>query len=245
MGTSHELGQNFAKAFGITYTTTEGVLEHAWQTSWGASTRLIGALIMGHGDDAGLRLPPALAPSQVVVLMIKEDEAVRAAATPLVAELRAAGHRVRLDDRTETSFGRRSVDWELKGVPVRVEIGPRDLAEGNVTVVTRHTLSKETLPLAGVATEVGAVLARVGPELLAEAITARDGRTVEVDTLEAAIEAGTTGFARVPMRVLGSDGEDRLGAQALTVRCLQRADGSLAGLDDDDADLVAVVGRSY
>ena len=149
MGTSHELGQNFAKAFDITYTTTEGVLEYVWQTSWGVSTRLIGALVMGHGDDFGLRLPPALAPSQVVVLLIKEEEGVRAAADALVAELRADGHRVRLDDRTGTSFGRRSVDWELKGVPVRVEIGPRDLAEGNVTVVTRHTREKQTLPLAG------------------------------------------------------------------------------------------------
>src|SRR6202167_4829939 len=94
MATSHELGQNFSKAFGITFTSGEGVLEHVWQTSWGASTRLIGALIMGHGDDFGLRLPPALAPTQVVVLMIKEEQAVRAAAEALVAELRADGHRV-------------------------------------------------------------------------------------------------------------------------------------------------------
>ncbi len=151
MGTSHELGQNFSKAFDITYTTTEGVLEYVWQTSWGVSTRLIGALVMGHGDDFGLRLPPALAPAQVVVLLIKEEEGVRTAADALVDELRADGHRVRLDDRTGTSFGRRSVDWELKGVPVRVEIGPRDLADGNVTVVTRHTREKQTLPVAGVA----------------------------------------------------------------------------------------------
>jgi prolyl-tRNA synthetase len=245
MGTSHELGQNFAKAFDITFSTRDGGLEHAWQTSWGASTRLIGALIMGHGDDGGLRLPPALAPAQVVVLMIKEDEAVRSAAAALVAELRAAGHRVRLDDRTETSFGRRSVDWELKGVPVRVEIGPRDLVEGNVTVVTRHTRVKETLPLAGVGTEVAAILARVGPELLAEATSFRDDRTVTVDSLDAALEAGATGFARIPMKVLGDEGEDRLGAKAMTVRCLQRADGTLAEEGDADADLVAVVGRSY
>ena len=135
MWTSHELCQNFAKAFGITYSNAEGTAEHVWQTSWGASTRLIGALVMGHGDDFGLRLPPALAPTQVVVLMIKEEEGVRAAAESLVAALRAAGHRVRLDDRVETSFGRRSVAWELKGVPVRVEIGPRDLDDGQVTVV--------------------------------------------------------------------------------------------------------------
>ena len=160
MATSHELGQNFARAFGITFTNSEGVLEHVWQTSWGASTRLIGALVMGHGDDFGLRLPPALAPTQVVVLVIKEDGEVRAAAETLVAELRADGHRVRLDDRTETSFGRRSVGWELKGVPVRVEVGPRDLAEGTVTLVTRHNRHKEPVPLAGVRREVAAIMGR-------------------------------------------------------------------------------------
>jgi prolyl-tRNA synthetase len=244
MGTSHELGQNFSRAFGITYTNAEGVLDHVWQTSWGASTRLIGALVMGHGDDFGLRLPPALAPSQVVVLMIKEDQAVRSAAETLVAELRADGLRVRLDDRTETSFGRRSVDWELKGVPVRVELGPRDLAEGNVTVVTRHTRQKQTLALAAVRPEVSAIMARVASELLAEATETRQNRTREVDTFDDAVEAGNSGFARIAMAKLGGDGEDRLASHALSIRCLQRPDGSLAETEED-ADLVAVVGRSY
>jgi prolyl-tRNA synthetase len=248
MGTSHELGQNFSRAFGITYTNAEGALDHVWQTSWGASTRLIGALVMGHGDDFGLRLPPALAPVQVVVLMIKEEPAVRAAAEALVTELRAGGHRVRLDDRTETSFGRRSVDWELKGVPVRVEIGPRDLAEGRVTVVTRHIRQKENLDLRAVGAAVGAILSRVGPELLEEATKARQERTVDVDTLDEAIEAGASGFARIRTGALGSDGEDRLAAHALSIRCLQRPDGGLAEADDGDDgrdDLIAVVGRSY
>jgi prolyl-tRNA synthetase len=245
MGTSHELGQNFARAFDITFTNAEGVLEYVWQTSWGVSTRLIGALVMGHGDDFGLRLPPALAPSQVVVLLIKEEEGVRSAAEALVAELRADGHRVRLDDRTGTSFGRRSVDWELKGVPVRVEIGPRDLVEGNVTVVTRHTRQKETLPLAGVRKAVTEILARVGPELLAEATATRQARTVDVADLDEAIEAGSAGFARIRAGALGVDGEDRLAARALSIRCLQRSDGSLAEIGDDEADLTAVVARSY
>jgi len=248
MGTSHELGQNFSRAFGITYTTTEGVLDYVWQTSWGASTRLIGALVMGHGDDFGLRLPPALAPVQVVVLMIKEEQPVRAAAEALVAELRADGHRVRLDDRTETSFGRRSVDWELKGVPLRVEIGPRDLAQGHVTVVTRHVRHKQTLDLSAVRAEVAAIMSRVGPELLEEATRARQDRTVDVDTLAEALEAGASGFARIRLAALGIDGEDRLATQALSIRCLQRPDGSLAE-DGDGAgagdDLIAVVGRSY
>jgi prolyl-tRNA synthetase len=137
MGTSHELGQNFARAFGIQFSTDTGAQEFVWQTSWGASTRLVGALIMAHGDDAGLRLPPHLAPYEVVVLVVKDGEGVAVAVAQLVSELRDAGHRVHLDDRVDVSFGRRSVDWELKGVPVRVEVGPRDLAGGEVTVVRR------------------------------------------------------------------------------------------------------------
>ena len=164
MGTSHELGQNFARPFDITYASTDGSLEYVWQTSWGVSTRLIGGLIMGHGDDFGLRLPPALAPAQVVVLVVKDSPEVGAAAEALVAELTAAGHRVRVDARTDTSFGRRSVAWELKGVPVRVEVGPRDLAEGNVTVVTRHTREKQNVPVGTVAATVGTILQAVGPD---------------------------------------------------------------------------------
>ncbi len=245
MGTSHELGQNFAKPFDITYANATGGTEYVWQTSWGVSTRLVGALVMGHGDDYGLRLPPALAPTQVVVLVVKDDPEAGAAAEALAAELTAVGHRVRLDTRTDTSFGRRSVAWELKGVPVRVEVGPRDLAEGNVTVVTRHRREKQNVAVGAVAGTVGAVLAAAGPELLAEATAARDARTVDAASLDAAVEAGSVGFARVPLAALGSDGEDRLAQHALSIRCLQRADGSLAEPGDPDGDLVAVVARSY
>jgi prolyl-tRNA synthetase len=245
MGTSHELGQNFARAFDITYSNAEGGLEHVWQTSWGVSTRLVGALVMGHGDDFGLRLPPALAPVEVVVLMVKDEPEVGAAAAATVRELRDAGHRVRLDDRTDTGFGRRSVDWELKGVPVRVEVGPRDLADGNVTLVVRHTREKRTVPLAGAAAEASAVLRTAGSDLLSEATAWRDERTADVTTLEEAVETGASGFARLPMRALGADGEDRLARHAMTVRCLQRPDGSLAEPGDREADLVAVIGRSY
>ena len=245
MGTSHELGQNFARAFDITYASTDGSLEYVWQTSWGVSTRLVGGLIMGHGDDFGLRLPPALAPAQVVVLVVKDSPEVGAAAEALVAELTAAGHRVRLDARTDTSFGRRSVAWELKGVPVRVEVGPRDLAEGNVTVVTRHTREKRNVPVGAVAATVGAILHAVGPDLLAEATAARDARTVDAASLEEAAEAGSVGFARVRLGALGPDGEDRLAQKALSIRCLQRPDGSLAEPGDSEDDLVAVVARSY
>ena len=245
MGTSHELGQNFAKPFDITYATAEGTNEYVWQTSWGASTRLIGALIMGHGDDFGLRLPPALAPAQVVVLVVKDSPEVGTAAEALVAELTAAGHRVRLDTRTDTSFGRRSVAWELKGVPVRVEVGPRDLAEGNVTVVTRHTRDKQNVPVGAVAATVATILGAVGSDLLAEATAARDARTVDAASLEEAAEGASVGFARVRLGALGPDGEDRLAQHALSIRCLQRPDGSLAEPGDVEDDLVAVVARSY
>ena len=245
MGTSHELGQNFSRPFDITYATTEGTNEYVWQTSWGASTRLVGALVMGHGDDFGLRLPPALAPTQVVVVVVKDSPEVGAAAEALVAELTAAGHRVRLDARTDTSFGRRAVAWELKGVPVRVEVGPRDLAEGNVTVVTRHTLEKQNVPVGAVAGTVTGILRDVGPALLAEATAARDARTVDAASLEETIEAASVGFARVRLGALGPDGEDRLAQQALSIRCLQRPDGALAQPGDVEDDLVAVVARSY
>ena len=245
MGTSHELGQNFSRPFDITFATAEGTTEYVWQTSWGVSTRLVGALVMGHGDDFGLRLPPALAPSQVVVLVVKDSPEVGAAAEALVAELTAAGHRVRLDARTDTSFGRRSVAWELKGVPVRVEVGPRDLAEGTVTVVTRHRREKQSVAVGAVASTVSAILQAVGPDLLAEATAARDARTVDAASLEEATEAGSVGFARVRLAALGPDGEDRLALKALSIRCLQRPDGSLAQPGDPEDDLLAVVARSY
>jgi prolyl-tRNA synthetase len=118
MGTSHELGQNFAKAFNTRYLSKDGKQELVWQTSWGSSTRMVGGLIMSHGDDSGLRVPPRLAPVQVVVLAIKGDEAVLAKVREIGDRLKAAGVRVQVDDRTDTPFGRRAVDWELKGVPV-------------------------------------------------------------------------------------------------------------------------------
>ncbi|MGH9122298.1 MAG: proline--tRNA ligase, partial [Acidimicrobiales bacterium] len=163
MGTSHELGQNFARAFGIQFSGTDGTLQLPFQTSWGVSTRLIGALVMAHGDDFGLRLPPALAPAEVVVMVARPGEGVQRAAEALVGELVAAGVRARLDDRVETGFGRRSVDWELKGVPLRVEVGPRDLAEDRVTLVVRHRRTKEPVALGGAAAAVAGALARVGP----------------------------------------------------------------------------------
>ncbi len=249
MGTSHELGQNFAKVFGTLYSSESGEQEHVWQTSWGVSTRLIGALIMAHGDDRGLRLPPRLAPTQVVVVLVRDEEGAGSAATQLVADLKAAGHRVLLDDRVTQAFGRRAVDWELKGVPVRIEVGPRDLAGGNVTLVRRDDGTKRPVALNAAVTEVGATLDSAQAGLLAEATRYREDRTVTVDSLDGIVEAAQSGFAVAPWSVVGEDGEVRLAESGITVRCLQRPDGSLPDASvtgsEDEPDLVAVCGRAY
>ncbi len=245
MGTSHELGQNFAKVFGTQYSDATGELRYVWQTSWGASTRLIGALIMAHGDDFGLRLPPALAPVEVVVVCVREDDAVQKAAAAIADDLRRAGRRVHLDDRTDTGFGRRTVDWELKGVPVRIEVGPRDLAEGNVTVVARHLRTKDTVALGGAADAVDRVCRQAAKDLWDEALAFREARTVSAGSVAEAVDAGSSGFARLAWRGVGDEGETQLAGEGLTVRCLQRDDGGLAAPGQPDEDLVAVVGRSY
>jgi prolyl-tRNA synthetase len=242
MGTSHELGQNFARVFDITFSDSAGGRQTAWTTSWGSSTRMVGGLIMAHGDDAGLRVPPRLAPVQVVVLAVKEETAERAAA--LAAELRAAGIRVEADLRTDTPFGRRAVDWELKGVPVRVEIGPRDLAEGSATLVRRIPGSKQPVPLAGVAAAVAEALDSDQAALYEQGLRQRDARTVDVSTLEEAAEAAATGWARIPWAALGEGGEEQLATQAISVRCLVRPDGSVPD-SGEEPDLVAYLARAY
>ncbi|HEX6418740.1 MAG TPA: proline--tRNA ligase [Acidimicrobiales bacterium] len=244
MGTSHELGQNFANVFDITYLDANGDVQHCWTTSWGSSTRMVGGLIMTHGDDDGLVVPPRIAPTQAVVLLVKDAEGAGERAAALADEIGAAGVRVRLDDQVGTSFGRRATDWELKGVPVRVEVGPRDLAQGNVTVVRRDTGTKEQVPLAGAAARVAALLPDIQADLLAAAVDRRDAATVDVATVDDATEAAQTGFARLPWPLVRGDGEARLAGQGITVRCLVGPDGSLPASEDDD-DIVAVVGRAY
>ena len=245
MGTSHELGQNFARAFGMEYLGDTGTLAHCWTTSWGTSTRMIGGLIMCHGDDQGLRVPPNVAHIQAVVMVVRDDEsgAVADEARRLVAELNAAGVRTRIDDQVATGFGRRATDWELKGVPVRIELGPRDLAENVVTLVRRDERTKTTAPVAGIAATVADLLDQIQTSLLAEATALRDSRTATVTTIGEAIEAGRTGFARIPWELVGDDGEDKLAEHAMSVRCLQNPDGSVP--DDLTGPLHAVVARSY
>ena len=244
MGTSHELGQNFARAFDITYQDTEGVQQTAWTTSWGVSTRMMGGLIMGHGDDAGLRVPPRLASIQVVVLAIRDDPAVLAAVSRISETLTDRGVRVRVDDRTDTSFGRRATDWELKGVPVRIEVGPRDLENGEVTLVRRDTNEKQQARLADLAVAVPGMLELIQAAMLADATRRRDDNTVDVATIDEARDAAQTGFARIPWATLGEAGEAVLAETAVTVRCLQLPDGSVPEAEDDP-EVVAVVARAY
>lgn len=245
MGTSHELGQNFAKAFDIAYSSQAGSREHAWTTSWGTSTRMLGGLIMCHGDDNGLRVPPALAPIQAIVTVVKEtDGSITSAARTLVEDLAAAGVRVKLDDRVDTPFGRRAVDAELKGYPVRVEVGPRDLAEGRVVLVRRIDGSKTPLQLGEAVGAVTAALEADQKALYDEALARREAATVEVSTLDDALEAAGTGWARVPWSAVGVDGEALANERAITVRCLFRADGSVPA-SQDEPDLTAILARSY
>jgi len=244
MGTSHELGQNFALAFGTTYQSETGSEELVWQTSWGVSTRLIGALIMAHGDDGGLRLPPALAPIQVVVVVVRAEGGAGELAVKVADNLRSAGHRVHLDGNVATPFGRRAVDWELKGVPVRMEIGPRDVARGSVTLVRRYSGEKSQVHLSQAAREVELALKSTHQALFEEAIRRQKALTAEVSTVSDARDAAMTGFARIPWKKVGTEGEVELAASGVTVRCLQAHDGGLA-TNLDAEDLVAFVARAY
>ncbi|MCP4434269.1 MAG: proline--tRNA ligase [Actinomycetia bacterium] len=246
MGTSHELGQNFAKAFSMEYLDSEGNQQTCWTTSWGTTTRMIGGLIMGHGDDAGLRVPPRLAARQAVVLVVRDDDdhSVSRAAETLVGELQATGVRASLDARTDTAFGRRATEWELKGVPLRIELGPRDLAEGNVVVARRDGTEKVTHGLTGVAGTIPDLLQEMQSAMLAEATSFRDDNTHPVSTVAEALEVAETGFARIPWADLGEAGEEELARQAITVRCLQGPDGEVPE-SQDASGVTALVARAY
>jgi prolyl-tRNA synthetase len=244
LATSHELGQNFARAFDTRYLSADGRQEHVWQTSWGSTTRMIGALVMMHGDDHGLRVPPRLAPVQAVVVAVKGDDAVLAEARRTGERLRAAGVRVHVDDRTDLPFGRRAVDWELKGVPVRVEIGPRDLADGTAVLVRRIRGGRRPVPLEALPALLPGMLEDDQALLLEESRRHRTDRTAEVTTIEEAVAAAGTGWARIPWDGLGPEGEARLAEQGVTVRCLVAADGSVPASEDQPGN-VAVVARAY
>jgi prolyl-tRNA synthetase len=187
-GTSHFLGQNFAKAFDVKFATREGALDYVWATSWGVSTRLIGALIMAHSDNNGLVLPPRLAPIQVAMVPIYkgEEELARMAGRleELAAELRARGVRVKIDARDNVRSGFKFAEYELRGVPVRLALGPRDLAGGTVELARRDTLAKETVPQEGLAALVSALLEEIQASIYKKALDFRAAMTVPVDSYD-------------------------------------------------------------
>ena len=187
-GTSHFLGQNFAKAFDVKFASKEGKQEYVWATSWGVSTRLMGALIMTHSDDLGLVLPPKLAPIQVVVVPIYKTEEqlkeIRQVVDKFSSELKAKGISIKFDDDDKTKPGWKFAEYELKGVPVRIAIGPKDLEKGHVEVARRDTLEKQFIALDNVSTEVEKLLEDIQTNLFQKASDFRDTHTTEATTFE-------------------------------------------------------------
>ena len=187
-GTSHFLGQNLAKSFDVMYTDKEGKQQYVWASSWGVSTRLMGALIMAHGDDNGLVLPPALAPIQIVMVPIyrtaEEHDAVIAEFEKIKSGLEALGHSVEIDDRDTLRPGFKFAEWELKGVPVRLAMGARDLAGGTVEVARRDTLTKQTMQLEGIEQHIHSLLDEIQQTIYNKALEARDSRIRKCDSWE-------------------------------------------------------------
>ncbi|MCG9893966.1 MAG: proline--tRNA ligase, partial [Fimbriimonadaceae bacterium] len=251
-GTSHHLGQNFAKAFDVTFQTKEGKLDHVWATSWGVSTRLIGTLIMVHSDDKGLVAPPRLAPVQVAIVPIGRGdqlEQVIVAAEKLAADIRIQDYhgrsmRVVVDKREKMSPGFKFNDWELKGACLRVEIGPRDLEAGTVMVARRDGGEKQTLALVDVAGWVGGELDAFGSALFEKAVAFREANTRRVDTWEEfhAAFAGDGGGGFILAHWDGTTETEEAIAEATkaTIRCIPLEP---LGAGDDEPGVCVFSGR--
>jgi prolyl-tRNA synthetase len=191
-GTSHNLGQNFAKAFEIQFQGRDKALQHAWTTSWGVSTRLVGGVIMTHGDDSGLILPPRVAPHQVVIVPIQRgnwQETVLPRAQAIRDQLAASGVRVLLDDRDAYTPGWKFAEWEMRGVPLRLEIGPKDIEKGQVVLVRRDTREKGMVPMDGLTAHVGVQLETIQRALHDRALKFREEHTTR--------EASYEGFKKI------------------------------------------------
>ena len=198
-GTSHNLGQNFAKAFEIQFQGRDKTVQHAWTTSWGVSTRLIGGAIMTHGDDSGLILPPRVAPYQVVIVPIQRgnwQETVLPKAQEIKAALVSAGVRVMLDDRDAYTPGWKFAEWEMRGVPLRLEIGPKDIEKGTVLVARRDTREKAAIAMEVLPGRVHELLEEIQAGLFARAVKYRDDHTTRVATYDEfkSVMEGRPGF---------------------------------------------------
>ena len=228
-GTSHFLGQNFAKAFDVKYATKEGKQEYVWATSWGVSTRLMGALIMTHSDDLGLVLPPKLAPIQVVVVPIykteEQLEEIRQVVDKFSSELKAKGISIKFDDDDKTKPGWKFAEYELKGVPVRIAIGPKDLEKGHVEVARRDTLEKQFIGLDNVGTEVEKLLEDIQNNLFQRAYDYRETHTTEVNNFEEFKEVleNKGGFISALWDGTEETEEAVKNATKATIRCIPQA----------------------
>jgi prolyl-tRNA synthetase len=224
-GTSHYMGTNFAKAFEIKYAdASSGGQQYCHTTSWGMSTRMIGAIIMAHGDDKGLVLPPRLAPYQVVIVPVGRGDAmaeVMTAVNALAAECKAAGVRVHVDARPQVSPGFKFNDWELRGVPLRIELGPRDLAAGSAVLARRlGEEGKTTVPLEGLAATLPGLLEEIQASMLERATRFRDENTHTVDDWDAFVAAVGTGWARALHCGEPACEDDIKASTAATPRCV-------------------------
>lgn len=254
-GTSHNLGQNFARAFDIEYLADDNTLKHCWTTSWGVSTRFVGAIIMTHGDDLGLVLPPRLAPYQTVIVPIyrkdEEREVVLTAVSTLKQTLTAAGIRVHVDNRDHLTPGFKFNDWELRGVPTRIEIGPRDVANNSVALARRDIPGREGKQFVsqdGLAQTVQQLLDEIQANLLARATKFRDDNTHEVTNYDEFQTAVQTGFAKVWWAGSNEDEQRVKEETKATIRCfpLDQPGGSgTCFYTGKPADRVAIFGRSY
>ena len=201
MGTSHYFGENFARAYGLTFTGRTNERQHPYSTSWGMSTRMVGAVVMAHGDDFGLQLPPRIAPVQVIIVPIFRGDAERSeietALQQVLTDLEDI--RVKVDWRDERP-GFKFNEWELKGVPLRIEVGPRDLAKGEATVVRRLNRAKQTVPLGDLGVTIPSMLEEVQEALFNRARDFREAHTVRLDSLEAIVKFFDTsiGFVVTP-----------------------------------------------
>ncbi|MDI7275504.1 MAG: proline--tRNA ligase [Anaerolineae bacterium] len=254
-GTSHFLGQNFARAFGTQFLDRDNELKYVWQTSWGVSTRMVGAVVMVHGDDQGLIVPPRLAPIQAVIVPIwKSDEekaAILEVARRIRSRLEGAGIRVRLDDREEVSPGFKFNDWEMRGVPLRLELGPRDVQKEQVVLARRDVAGKEGksfAPWEGLEARVAELLGSIQQDMLARALRFRDQNTYEPRGYAELVEAVERGFARAYW--CGSpECEARLKEDAkATTRCIpfeQPDEPGPCAVCGREAQEVAVFARAY
>jgi prolyl-tRNA synthetase len=224
-GTSHFLGQNFAKAFDVQFTNKEGKLDHVWATSWGMTTRMIGALIMAHSDNNGLVLPPRVAPIQVVIVPIykgsEEFPPIAEVANKIKAQLTALGISVKFDNRDTHKPGWKFAEYELKGVPVRIAIGPRDIEKGTVELARRDTLEKKVFPQEGIASYIHDLLEEIQEKIYQKALNFRKENTHRVDTWDELVDVldNKGGFAMAHWDGT-TESEDRIKETKATIRCL-------------------------